>query len=82
MLYDAGSSNLVLLCDNLEGWDGWKVGGRLTREEIYVFLWLIHVGQKLMQYCKAIILQLKILKRNLKKNSELDLYSSRGNGEK
>ena len=30
----------------------------------YVYLWLIRGGQKLMQYCKAIIFQLKILKIN------------------
>ena len=40
--------------DNLEGWD--QVGGGT-----YVYLWLIHVDvwQKLTQYYKAIILQLK-----------------------
>ena len=31
------------LCINLEGWDGERVVGRLKREEIYVYLWLIHV---------------------------------------
>ena len=42
------------------------IGGRLKREGIYVSIQLIHVvvQQKLTQYCKAIILQLKI---NLKK---------------
>ena len=42
------------------------IGGRLKREGIYVSIQLIHVvvQQKLIQYCKAIILQLKI---NLKK---------------
>ena len=41
---------------------GLAVGGRLTREGTYVNLWLIHVDiwQKSTQYCKAIILQLKI----------------------
>ena len=43
-------------------------GGRLKREGTYVYLWLMHVDvwQKLTQYCKAIILQLKIniLKKN------------------
>ena len=28
---------------NLEGWDGEGDGGRLKREEMYVYLWLIHV---------------------------------------
>ena len=30
------------LCINLEGWDGEGIGGRFRREEIYVYLWLIH----------------------------------------
>ena len=49
--------NLVL-CDNLGGWDG----GRIGREGTFLCLWLIHVDlwQKPAQYCKAIILQLKI----------------------
>ena len=46
------------------GWDGvgWEVGGRFKREGTYAYLWLIHVDvwQKPTQYCKAIILQLKI----------------------
>ena len=45
---------------------GWGLGGRLKREGTYVYLWLIHVGvqQKLVQYCKATILQLKKKKAN------------------
>ena len=41
---------------------GVGLGGRFKREETYVYLWLIHVvvRQKPTQYCKAIILQLKI----------------------
>jgi hypothetical protein len=39
---------------------GWEVGGRFKTEETYIYLWLIHVWQKPAQYCKAIILQLKI----------------------
>ena len=48
-----------VLCDNPEGWE---VGGRFQREGTYIYLWLIHVDgwQKPTQYCKAIILQLKI----------------------
>ena len=44
-----------VLCDDIEGW----VGGRLKREGIYVYIWLIHVAvqQKLTQHCKAIIFQ-------------------------
>ena len=43
---------------------GLEVGGRFKREGTYVYLWLIHVAvwQKSTQYCKAIILQLKIKK--------------------
>ena len=39
---------------------GWA-GGRLKREEMYLYLWLIHVvvQQKPTQRYKAIILQLK-----------------------
>ena len=41
---------------------GREVGGRFKREGTYVYLWLIHVDvcQKPTQYCRAIILQLKI----------------------
>jgi len=41
---------------------GREVGRRLKTERTYVYLWLIHVDvwQKPTQYCKAIILQLKI----------------------
>ena len=31
------------LCINLEGWDGGEMGGRFKREEMCVYLWLIHV---------------------------------------
>ena len=31
-----------MLCDNLEGWDVRK-GGRLKKEEIYVYIELIHI---------------------------------------
>ena len=45
------------------------VRGRLKREEICLYLWLIHivVRQKPTQYCKAIILQLikKTFKRTV-----------------
>ena len=51
----------MVLCDDLEGWDGGGVEGRLKRKGIYVYLQLIHfiLQQKLIQYFKAIILQLK-----------------------
>ena len=72
MLYDAGNTQLVL-CDNLEGCDG--VGGRFKREGTYVYLWLIHVDvwQNPTQYCKAIILQLKIKKRIKVKKEAMNL---------
>jgi len=40
------------------------VGGEFRRERTYVYLWLTHVdvSQKPTQYCKVIILQLKINK--------------------
>ena len=50
-----------MLCDDLEGWDGSGGRGRLKREGICIHTEPIHVvvQQKLMQHCKAIILQLK-----------------------
>ena len=46
-----------------------EVGGRFKKDGTYVYLWLIHVDvwQKSNQYCKAIILQLKIIKNNINK---------------
>ena len=63
LLCNAGSSNLVL-CDNLAGWDGMVSGRRSQRLGAYVCLWLVHIDvwQKPTQYCKAIILHLKINK--------------------
>jgi len=42
-----------------------KENDKYCRKGTYVYLWLIHtdVWQKSIQYCKAIILQLKIKKR-------------------
>ena len=54
-----------MLCDDLDGRDGVGEGGgnggKVKREGLYVYLELIHVvvQQKLIQHCKAIILQLK-----------------------
>ena len=52
-----------VLCDNLEGmgWERRWEGGSGGRGHMYT-LWLIHVDvwQKPSQYCKAVILQLKI----------------------
>ena len=43
---------------------GWEVGKRFRMEGTYVYLSMIHINvwQKPTQYCKAIILQLKINK--------------------
>ena len=57
---------------------GWQVGRRFGRKGTYVYLCLIHVVlKKPIQYCKAIILQLKIyfLKIRLKKNFGSTLYT-------
>ena len=50
---------------------GWEVGGRFQREEIYVYLWLIQVDicQKPIGYCKAVLMQLKINKKMLKRTA-------------
>ena len=71
LLYEAESSNSVLY-DNLEDGLGWEVGGKFKKEGTYVYLWLIHVDvwQKPKQYCKAIILQLKLKKKQRKKDRE------------
>ena len=46
---------LSLLSGDLEGWTK-RVGGRLKKERIYVYLWLIRVvvQDKRTKYCKAI----------------------------
>ena len=49
-----------MLGDSVEGWEG--VGGLFKTEGTYVYLRIIHadVWQNPTQWCKAIILQLKI----------------------
>ena len=52
-----------VLWDNTEGW-GWVGGGTGIQDGgTHVYLWLIHVDvwQKPPQYCKVIILQLKLI---------------------
>ena len=46
----------MVLCDDLEGWDGGGVGGRPKREGIYVYIWLSYVvvQQKLMPHTKQL----------------------------
>jgi len=40
----------------------WEVRGRFKRVGTYVYLWLIYVDIWQKQYCKVLILQLKINK--------------------
>ena len=56
---------------------GWEVGASFKREGTHVYPWLIHVAvwQKPTQYCKAIILQLKM---NKLENNKKHLYSILG----
>ena len=51
-------------CDNLDGGIGWEVAGGFQREGTYAYLWLVHadVWQRPTQYCKAIVLRLKVNK--------------------
>ena len=51
---------------------GWEVGGRFKSEGTSVYLWLIHddVWPKPTQYCKVIILQLKINYKNKQTNKK------------
>ena len=60
LLYGSGNSNRGSV-STWRGGMGREMGGRLQREGIYVYLWLIHVEvwQKTTKFCKAIILQLK-----------------------
>ena len=46
------------------------MGGKFTREGLYVYLWLIHVAllQKTTKFYKAIILQLKKKQRHYSAN--------------
>ena len=51
---------------------GKEMGGGFKEQGTYVYLWLVHVDvwQKTTQYCKAIILQLKINKLKNKTNQK------------
>ena len=59
-MYDAGNPKPVL-CDNLEGWGGERVGGGFRMRGTHACLWLIDadVWQKPSQFWKESILQLK-----------------------
>ena len=54
-----------MLCDSPEGWDGVGSEREVPEGESYACLWLTHVDvwQKPTQHCKAIILQLKIIRK-------------------
>ena len=62
-----GAQAVLSLCDDIEGWDVER-GERLIRKGVYVYIWLIHIAvqKKPTQHCKAIILQLKINKKEKK----------------
>ena len=70
MLYDTESSHQVL-CDNLEGWDGWEAGGRFKRKGTYVCLWLIMLMCGRDQYNIV-----KQLSSNFKKQQQSKLFSN------
>ena len=55
------------------------MGGRFKREGTYVYLWLIHayVWQEPTQYCKTIILRLKIDKLKDKREAPVKLVLAR-----
>ena len=60
VLCDSGTSGQAP--ETRRGRKRWEVGGRFRRAGTYVYRWLTHVAvrQKQTQYCKAVILQLKI----------------------
>ena len=77
MIHDSGDQTWHSVATQRVGME-WEVGERFKREGTYVYLWLIHIDvrQKSTQYCKAIILQLKILlkKRTIVQFSNLNTF--------
>ena len=69
MPYDSGNSNRGSVTISKCGM-GREIGGRFRREGTWVYLWwiLVDVCQKIMKFCKAVILQLKCLKKSKLKN--------------
>ena len=57
---------------------GSEMGQQFRREGTYLYLWLIHVDieQKPIQYCKAIILQLKVNTLKKKKKNAFQVTVS------
>ena len=50
-----------MICDDLEEWDGVKVGGKLKGGGGYMYImpdFMLLYKQKLTHHCKAIILQI------------------------
>ena len=64
----------LVLCDDLDGWDGGGGEREVQREGIYVYIQLIRfiVQQKLTQHCKAAT----VTTTPLKKKAELDFRGS------
>ena len=65
------------LFNRLKSGVGREMGGRSGRQETWVYLWLILVDiwQKTTKFCKAIILQLKNLKKNCMSSTEYIILS-------
>ena len=61
-MHEAGHPKPVLW-DNPEGWGGEEGGRGIQDGRIHVYLWQIHIDvcQKPSQYCKVIILPLKLI---------------------
>ena len=62
LMHEAGHPKPVLW-DNPEGWGGEGDGRGIQDGRIHVYLWQIHtdVCRKPSQYCKVIILPLKLI---------------------
>ena len=69
LMHETGHSK-PMLWENPEGWVGDGGGKGVQNGETHVYLWLVHVAvcQKQSQYCKVIILQLKLI--NIKMYSD------------
>ena len=75
LLYGSGNSNRGSVSTQWGGM-GREMVGRFKREGIYVYLWLIHaeVLQKATKFCKAIMLQLKKLRKKLTSQAIFQKY--------
>ena len=72
------------LCNNLEGWEGWEVRGRSRGRghmSTYDWLMLMYGRNIVMQYYKAMLLQLKMSKfKSEKKTKNKNHLSYEGGG--